>query len=379
MKKAFTNIILTLTIVLNSQVVPQAFNYQGIARDASGNSLSAKQLGVRITLQEKNGNTTTDVYSETHSVTTNIFGLFNIPIGRGISSLGNFSTVNFTNKNITVRTEIDPNGGNNYTLNGNSELLSVPYALVAGNVGNSTNYWNKNIVNNFLYVNTNEKIGIGTDAPNATLDLVGTAKFGTLPINSTNTKLLTADASGNLAFRDLSSIIGTFNGGMMEVITGAENPKTVIVNAGLHVNDGRARLGYTNTYSDVNATDILFNAWKNQDYKPQRLTSGYIAGITYGQCSNSIGDYGGGISIFSSPVGPAGEVVNTTNSLMYLKNNGNIGLSTQEPKSKLHISQGDVYIDDATKGIIMKSPNGQCWRVTINNTGGFTSTSITCP
>jgi hypothetical protein len=27
----------------------------------------------------------------------------------------------------------------------------------------------------------------------------------------------------------------------------------------------------------------------------------------------------------------------------------------------------------------MKSPNGNCWRVTIDNSGAFVSTPITCP
>lgn len=62
-----------------------------------------------------------------------------------------------------------------------------------------------------------------------------------------------------------------------------------------------------------------------------------------------------------------------------IKHNGNVGIGSQNPASKLQISNGDVYIDDINSGIIMKSPDGQCWRVTVGNDGQFISTAITCP
>jgi hypothetical protein len=43
------------------------------------------------------------------------------------------------------------------------------------------------------------------------------------------------------------------------------------------------------------------------------------------------------------------------------------------------IMQGDVYIENMDKGIIMKSANGQCWRYTPDNTGQLVSTNVTCP
>lgn len=49
------------------------------------------------------------------------------------------------------------------------------------------------------------------------------------------------------------------------------------------------------------------------------------------------------------------------------------------PKSKIEVASGDVYVSDPTRGIILKSPNGGCWRVTIDNTGNFVRTSIACP
>ncbi len=64
---------------------------------------------------------------------------------------------------------------------------------------------------------------------------------------------------------------------------------------------------------------------------------------------------------------------------LVVKAGGNMGLGTTDPKSKLHVSSGDVYIDNSARGVIMKSPSGQCWRMTVNNAGTPVFTNITCP
>lgn len=53
----------------------------------------------------------------------------------------------------------------------------------------------------------------------------------------------------------------------------------------------------------------------------------------------------------------------------YLFNDGDMGIGTEEPAAKVHIKSGDIYIEDIDRGIIMKSPDGTCWRGTVNNAG----------
>jgi len=112
--------------------VPQTFNYQGIARDAGGNVLPNRKIGVELSVLD-GGPTGTVVYSETFTDTTNAFGLFSMQVGGGTVVSGNFSGINWATGNKYLQTSIDLSGGTSYTLSGTTQLLSVPYALYAQN------------------------------------------------------------------------------------------------------------------------------------------------------------------------------------------------------------------------------------------------------
>ena len=56
-----------------------------------------------------------------------------------------------------------------------------------------------------------------------------------------------------------------------------------------------------------------------------------------------------------------------------------LGGSNNVPKAQLHVKSGDIYIEQITSGVIMKSPNGQCWRMTVSNAGAPVFTAIPCP
>jgi Chaperone of endosialidase len=135
MKKSLLFFVLSFFALffLNARLmaqVPQLFNYQGIARDAGGNVLPNRMIGVELSVLD-GGPTGTVVYQETFTDTTNAFGLFSMQVGGGTVVSGSFAAINWATGNKYLQTAIDLTGGTNYTLSGTTQLLSVPYALYA--------------------------------------------------------------------------------------------------------------------------------------------------------------------------------------------------------------------------------------------------------
>ena len=116
--------------------VPNKFTYQSVIRDSSGQLMTNHAMGVRLSLQR--GPHMTYLYTETHQLSTNSNGLLTTTIGSGQSTLGSMDTIDWSVGMVYVKTEIDMNGGSNYSLVNTRELLSVPYALYSLNSGSST-------------------------------------------------------------------------------------------------------------------------------------------------------------------------------------------------------------------------------------------------
>ncbi|HVN58861.1 MAG TPA: hypothetical protein VMT63_11220, partial [Bacteroidales bacterium] len=120
---------------------PQKFSYQAVIRDAGNVLQSNKSVGMRVTILQGSP-TGTIVYQETYSPNpqTNLNGLVTVAIGTGVPVTGTFSSINWASGPYYIKTETDPAGGTNYTITGTSQLLSVPYALMANNIGSNVPY-----------------------------------------------------------------------------------------------------------------------------------------------------------------------------------------------------------------------------------------------
>ncbi|MCB0713942.1 MAG: hypothetical protein KDD67_16575 [Ignavibacteriae bacterium] len=59
--------------------------------------------------------------------------------------------------------------------------------------------------------------------------------------------------------------------------------------------------------------------------------------------------------------------------------NGNVGIGETTPGAKLEVGGGDIYVNGSANGVVLKAPNGGCWRITVDNNGNLTTTNITCP
>jgi hypothetical protein len=156
--KFIVSSFLLLWINLIYAQVPEYFSYQAVVRDATGKLQENKPVGIRISILQGSENGTS-VYRETHAAATNANGLVSLQIGNGDVDQGTFASIDWTGGLYFVKTEIDPQGGDNFSITSVSQLLSVPFALYAKTAGNSnagsTNlpegknpgdilYWNRN-------------------------------------------------------------------------------------------------------------------------------------------------------------------------------------------------------------------------------------------
>lgn len=126
-------LLLTLSAVTLSQV-PQGIPYQAVARDAQGQPLSNRSIQVRFSILDSTV-TGAAVYRETHATTTSALGLFALNVGMGTPSIGTFSNINWGVNSKFMKVELDTTGsGSSYVDLGTQQMMSVPYALYAGNV-----------------------------------------------------------------------------------------------------------------------------------------------------------------------------------------------------------------------------------------------------
>jgi hypothetical protein len=139
MKSIFTLFIATLIgLAISAQTpqTPQGIKYQSVVRDNSGTVVANQPVSLKLSIL-KGGVSGAVVYTETHSVTTNAFGLISVNIGGGTTQSGTFSAISWGSDTHFLKVEMDVSGGTTYTTFGTSQFLSVPYALCAKTVENA--------------------------------------------------------------------------------------------------------------------------------------------------------------------------------------------------------------------------------------------------
>ena len=137
MKNLLTFYCLIISFCAFAQA-PQGFTYQAVATDNNGLELVEQNVSVRVSILSESS-TGVEQWIETHSTTTDGFGLFTITIGEGTST-GNgaqsaFSDIDWGGSEHHLKIEMDVDGGSEYQLLGISQLMSVPYALYAESSG----------------------------------------------------------------------------------------------------------------------------------------------------------------------------------------------------------------------------------------------------
>lgn len=129
MKKIVLFFGVLMAVLSLSAQAPQQLNYQAVVRNAAGNPLpNNTPVKVRFTIHD-GSSSGPSVYSEIVNTTTNALGIIAIPIGGN----GNLGVVNWGTGFKYLQVEVDINNSGTYVDMGNSQLLSVPYALYSAN------------------------------------------------------------------------------------------------------------------------------------------------------------------------------------------------------------------------------------------------------
>jgi hypothetical protein len=132
-KKILLSATFVAFVFIGLAQVPDAFNYQAVVRNNSGEVVANQNISFRISILQGSESGTV-LYVETHAISTNAFGLANLKIGDGTLVSGVLSPGGWGATSHFLKVEIDPAGGSAYTHLGTSELLSVPYAFHAQTV-----------------------------------------------------------------------------------------------------------------------------------------------------------------------------------------------------------------------------------------------------
>jgi uncharacterized protein (TIGR02145 family) len=127
----FTLLFLSFSLsLLTLAQTPKTISYQGVARNATGQPIPNQSIKIKLSLLET-ATSSNSLYTETHTPTTTGQGLFAIQIGAGTVLNGTYLNLDWSNGPKFVKTEIDPAGGDNFTLSITNPLNAVPFALFA--------------------------------------------------------------------------------------------------------------------------------------------------------------------------------------------------------------------------------------------------------
>ena len=395
MKNIFITSIFLLSIFSSFSQSPEKISYQAIIRNSSNILVSNQSVGMKISILQ--GSTTgSSVYIETHTTFTNPNGLVSIEIGSGSVSFGSMSTINWENGPFFIKTETDPSGGISYSITGISQLLSVPFALHAKTVENDnvfdgdTTYWKLDGTKIF----SRNSVGIGktpTDEfhvyhPNqngvatfesgdpgvgiALMDASTTGNYSKTTYLESNNKNFYINTNGfNRFLVDSSGNIGV----------GKQN-----LNFGFTVAGNTADKGTISTerFGSTHVSRFIARSGRGTILAPQAILSGEAIGLLSFDGFDGVSYSDGGASIWGFSTENFTPTTKGTKLSFFTTANtttNRVNRLSIEENGRIGVKSSDVYLENIGSGVIIKSPNGNCWRVTVNNSGNLISTAITCP
>lgn len=125
MRKVILILILTYCTFVAIAQAPTIFNFQSVITDQNNVIIKDQKISLRFSILE-NKDSETPIYEESHTISTDKYGMVNIKFGEGDVIAGDINSIDWGNNNYHIEIAADFSGGNNYTLIANKQLLSAP-------------------------------------------------------------------------------------------------------------------------------------------------------------------------------------------------------------------------------------------------------------
>lgn len=351
--------LLWISQLLYSQA-PQAFNYQAVVRNKTGEVLKAQPLNIQITILSDNAQGPT-AYQEIHTTTTSDAGTISLQIGKGTPLQGKFDEINWTSgKDYFLNTTFTLN---NETITlGAVQILSVPYALYAQRSGEKHNLILKDGKLSIEGGGEGVKLPSGGSSSQCLWE-EGVGEIyhkGAISLKQNNVPYLQANADidgvGHLRLNYKGGKSITFDQGEIVTYNSGEQPKVKIVNTANTENGGIGIWGGGLERLSLLAPKIPGGTGSAIDMKGIDATKNLISLIA--------NDYGGSLFLTSASSKGRSAAIDidglrlwslnnkkTVSIENYSKDNFNKGIirlydySDSENKSYTSISSGSIRLD----------------------------------
>lgn len=276
-----------------------------------------------------------------------------------------------TNKNYDKR--IFFGDGSGYKINFSKRTNTTTTDLVTISDGGHMSIVGKlgiGITNPAFKLDIHDNAGTGTDVANGTWVRVNNTDDGASNIGLATQGIIMSSIKGVKTSANNYNGFGTGNL-QMNAFNGINSPGRMTLTS-----QGRVSIGYANPDNILHIglpsavhSDLGIEIKSlNNEYGGGGLTHSYISGSGFQELSLKGRTDGTKIS---SKIALRTEGWNSGGSpgsiLFYTSTAG-----SSEPVQRMQITkEGDVYLNGATNGIIMKSPNGTCFKITIDDNGNF--------